>query len=396
MPSVCFYFQIHQPLRLRHYTFFDIHSDHEYEHREQNRETLQRVTERCYLPVNRIILNLIKKYRGDFRVAFSITGSILDQFEKYRRDAIESFQRLADTGCVEFINETYYHSLAFLFSPREFKEQVISHRNKVKTLFGQNPKTFRHTELIYNNDLARMVEKMGYAAVLAEGTERVLGWRSPNYVYRPAGCHKLKLLLRNYRLSDDISFRFSDQKWSEYPLTADKYARWVHDAGKTGDVINLFMDYETFGEHLKGDAGVFDFLRSLPGEIMKHPDFRFQTPAEVAGEYEPVARLDVPHFVSWADVERDLSAWLGNALQKDALHTLYGMESKVRRRKKEELLRTWRMLQTSDHFYYMCTKWFADGDVHDYFNPYSSPYDAYINYMNVLDDFSSFLGGKGT
>jgi alpha-amylase len=391
MPSVCIYFQVHQPCRLKPYTFFDINHDHSYEDKGKNRQMLGKVVEKCYLPANGILLNLLKEHRGDFRIAFSITGVLLDQLEEYHPDVLDSFKRLADTGCVEFLNETYYHSLAFLFSPREFREQVNLHKKKIKALFGQTPATFRNTELIYNNDLAKAVEKMGYKTILAEGADRILGWRTPNLVYQPAGCTKIKLLLKNYRLSDDIAFRFSDARWSEYPLMADKFAQWIHTINVAGEVINLFMDYETFGEHQWQETGIFEFLKIFPREIIKHPDFIFQTPSEAAKRYDPVAQLDVPDFTSWADVERDLTAWLGNAMQNDAIRSLYDMEAAVRRSKDEKILDTWRMLQASDHFYYMCTKWFADGDVHRYFNPFESPYDAYISYMNVLDDFSGQL-----
>ncbi len=393
MPSVCCYFQVHQPFRHRHFTFFDINQGHRYEDDEKNTEILKKVARKCYRPANRIMLDLIRKYKGDFRIAFSITGVILEQMEKFDPRTLDSFKRLADTGCVEFISETYYHTLAFLFSRREFKEQVELHRKKVEELFGQTPRTFRNTELVYNNDLARTVEGMRYKVILAEGADHILGWRSPNYIYQPAGCLKLKLLLKNYRLSDDIAFRFSNRRWSEYPLMADKFAHWVHQVNSAGEVVNLFLDYETFGEHQWKDTGIFDFLRALPGEVLKHPDFRFQTPLEAAAQYEPAAQLDVPHFVSWADIERDLTAWLGNHMQNDAARALYHLERRVRRLKDGRVTDTWRRLQTSDHFYYMCTKWFADGDVHKYFNPYHSPYDAYINYMNILTDFSNRICG---
>ncbi|MDD5713014.1 MAG: glycoside hydrolase family 57 protein [Smithellaceae bacterium] len=391
MPSVCLYFQVHQPSRLKRYTFFDIDQVHGYEDEEVNRQILNKVADKCYLPANHIMLDLIKEYGGNFRIAYSLTGVVLDQLEKYRPDVLDTFKQLAASGCVEFLDETYYHSLALLYSPREFKEQVLMHREKIKDLFGYTPQTFRYTELIYNNDLAQMVEKMGYRAILAEGADKVLGWRSPNFVYQPAGCTKLKLLLRNYRLSDDVAFRFSDAQWSEYPLKADKFAQWIHEINAAGEVINLFMDYETFGEHQWRETGILDFITNFPREVIKHPDFRFQTPAEVARTYDPVAQLNVPHHTSWADMERDLTAWLANSLQRDAANSLYRLESLVRRTKDSELIRQWRILQTSDHFYYMCTKWFSDGDVHKYFNPYASPYDAYINYMNILDDFSGML-----
>ena len=396
MPSVCLYFQVHQPYRLRPFSFFDIGNNHVYDDEENNRAILNKIADKCYLPTNAILLTLIKKYHGAFRLAFSLTGIVLEQLEKYRPDVLASFQRLAETGCVEFLSETYFHSLAFIFSPREFQEQVSLHRDKIRSLFGWKPVTFRHTELIYNNALASLVEEMGYRAILAEGADKILGWRSPNFLYRPVGCTKIKLLLKNYRLSDDIAFRFSDSQWVEYPLLADKFAHWLHQLPAGGEIVNLFMDYETFGEHQWQETGIFDFLRALPQEIFSHADFRFQTPAEVVRDHEPVAELDVPELTSWADTERDLTAWLGNAMQQDALRNLYALEATVRRPKNQALRQAWRKLQTSDHFYYMCTKWLADGDVHKYFNPYESPYDAFINYMNVLDDFSGRLltGGK--
>ncbi|MFB3925766.1 MAG: glycoside hydrolase family 57 protein [Syntrophales bacterium] len=391
MPAVCFSLEVHQPFRLKHFTFFDINHVHKYFDDEANRQILRKVSEKCYIPANKIMLDLIKEYKGDFKISFSITGVLLEQLERFNPKALDSFKRLADTGHVEFLNETYYHSLAILFSEREFKEQVGMHKRKIKTLFGQNPKTFRNTEMIYNNDLARLIESMGYRAILTEGADQILGWRSPNYVYQPVGCLKLKCLLKNYRLSDDVAFRFSNRAWAEYPLTAEKYANWIHAIAAAGEVVNLFMDYETFGEHQWEDTGIFEFLKAFPGEILKHSDFEFLTPIEVTRKYQPVAQLDVPHFISWADVERDLTAWLGNHMQNDAIQTLYGMEKKVRRKRGDRLLDTWRKLQISDHFYYMCTKWFSDGDVHKYFNPYHSPYDAYINYMNILADFNNAL-----
>ncbi|OHE20477.1 MAG: alpha-amylase [Syntrophobacterales bacterium GWF2_56_9] len=394
MPSVCLYFQVHQPCRLRRYSFFDVGHVHDYEDEAENHRILDRVAQKCYLPANALLLKLIEEHKGKFRAAFSLSGVVLDQIERRRPDVLESFRRLAATGCVEFLNETDSHSLAFLFSPREFRAQVLLHRKRIRALFGQDGRTFRHTELIYSNDLAKAVDKLGYAVILAEGTEKILGRRSPNQVYRPAGYGKLKLLLRNYRLSDDVAFRFSEAAWSEHPLTAEKYAHWLHRIGGKEAVVNLFMDYETFGEHQWRETGIFEFLSALPGEILRHPDFFFQTPAEVAASHDPAGEFDCPGFISWADVERDMTAWLGNAMQQDAARSLYGLESAVRRRKDEGIFKTWRMLQTSDHFYYMCTKWFSDGDVHRYFNPFESPYEAYINYMNILDDLSQSLKQK--
>jgi len=394
MPSVCLYFHVHQPQWLRYYTFFDIDHNHLYEDGERNLQILNTLSETCYLPANSLVLDLIKRYKGSFRIAFSITGILLDQFEKYRGDVLESFKQLADTGCVEFINETYYHSLAFLFSTREFRQQAVLHKNKIKTLFGQTPRTFCHTELIYNSDLARIIEKMGYTVILAEGADKVLGRRSPHYVYQPAGCKKLKLLFRSPILSVDIASRFLDTKTSEYPLLADNYAHRLHTMHHTGDVINLFMDYQIFDTRRRKETGIFEFMRLLPREILKHPDFIFHTPAEIALNLDPVAQLDIRNTVACSDVDKDLSDWMGNSLQKDAITTLYNMEAKVRRRKDGETLRTWRILQEADNFYCMRTKGLANGNVHTLSNPYGSPYDAYINYMNIIDDFSGFLGKK--
>jgi alpha-amylase len=391
MPTVCLYFQAHQPRRLRRYSFFDVGHLHDYEDDAENRRLLERVALKCYLPANALLLNLIGEYGGEFRVAFSLSGTLIDQLEQYRPDALDGFRRLAETGCAEFLNETDSHSLAFLSSPREFHEQVLLHRERIRTLFGQASRTFRHTELIYNNDLAQTVEKMGYSVILAEGTEKILGRRSPNQLYRPAGCLRLKLLLRNYRLSDDVAFRFSERNWVEYPLTAAKYAGWLHRIRGEEAVINLFMDYETFGEHQWAEVGIFAFLQGLPGEVLRNPYFSFRTPAEAADAHEAAGEVDSPGFISWADEERDTTAWLGNAMQQDAARALYSLEPAIRRRKDAGPLQTWRTLQTSDHFYYMCTKWFADGDVHRYFNPYESPYEAYINYMNILDDFGQSI-----
>jgi len=387
MISICFYFQVHQPFRLRkNYTFFDIGSDHFYEDEHANREICRKVAAKCYIPANRMMLDLIREFGGDFRVSFSITGTAIEQFRRYAPEVLDLYKELNDTGCVEFINETYYHSLAFLFSRKEFRKQVVKHRRAVEELFGATPTTFRNTELIYNDELALLVEEMGYGTILAEGADRLLGWRTPNFVYQPAPCYKTKLLLKNYRLSDDIAFRFSNRGWEEWPLTVEKYVEWLHATAGNGEVINLFMDYETLGEHQWAETGVFHFFRELPRRVLAHPDFRFQTPAEVSTVHTPVAKIECPRFVSWADVERDTSAWLGNDLQQSAVEFLYDLEEDVYRTGNEELVEVWRRLQTSDHFYYMCTKWFSDGDVHKYFNPFDSPYHAYIVYMNVLND----------
>jgi alpha-amylase len=378
---------VHQPFRLRKdYSFFDIGANHFYEDEDANREVCNKVSRKCYLPTNQAMLELIQKHKGKFKISYSVTGVVLEQFERYNPEVLESFKRLAETGCVEFINETYYHSLSFIYSKPEFKKQVIKHRQKIKELFGQTPKTFRNTELIYNNDLAKFIEDMGYKTILAEGADQVLGWRSPNFLYQPAGCYKLNLLMKNYKLSDDIAFRFSNRGWNEWPLTADKFARWVHGMSGNGEILNLFMDYETFGEHQWEDTGIFAFLKALPEKVLKHRDFQFITPGEVSNYYTPVAKINVPYFVSWADIERDLTAWIGNPMQNSAIEMAYAMEKEVMASKNQELIDVWRKLLTSDHFYYICTKWFSDGDVHKYFNPYETPFDAYVVYTNILND----------
>lgn len=385
MPSVCFYFQVHQPFRLRHYTVFD--SSSSYFDDAKNAEICRKVANKCYLPTNRLLLDLIKRFDGKFKVAFSITGVLLEQFEKFCPEVISTFDALAQTGCVEFLAETYYHSLSFLYSRDEFTDQIDKHVELIRYFFGQKPRVFRNTELIYNNDLATAIEKMDkFDAIITEGADHILEHRNSNFIYRPEGCEKLKLLLKNYTLSDDIAFRFSNRQWKEFPLMAEKFASWVHDLNGNGNVINLFMDYETFGEHQWEDTGIFDFMSHLPDEILRHPDNNFMTPSEVIDNYESVDTVNVPHIISWADMERDLSAWLGNPMQSNALHELYQIERLVKRTGDNDLIADWRRLQTSDHFYYMCTKYFSDGDVHKYFNPYDSPYDSYINYMNVLNN----------
>jgi alpha-amylase len=386
MPSVCLYFQVHQPCRLRPYSVFDIGNKHDYFDEGSNEHLCKLVAERCYIPANDLMLKLIRDMEGKFKISYSISGVALDQLALYVPEVIESFQKLGDTGAVEFLSETHYHSICYLYNKDEFVEQVEKHKRKIKALFGQSPKVLRNTELIYDNDLARLAEDMGYMGILAEGAEAILGWRSPNYVYKPIGTEKVKLLLRNYKLSDDVSFRFSERNWDKWPLTASKFARWIDAVNGAGDVVNLFMDYETFGEHQSKDTGIFQFLGQLPEEILAHPDNDFKTITEAIMDYKSVAELDVPNVVSWADVARDASAWLGNTMQRNAADQLFLLADKLKDCHDQQLLEDWRRLQTSDHFYYMCNKWFADGDIHSYFNPHGSPYDAFIAFMNILND----------
>lgn len=390
MPSVCLYFQVHQPIRVKKYRVFDVGNDHQYFNDESetdlnNKKVLKKVSGKSYLPANELLYKLLKKHKN-LKLSYSFSGVLLEQLERDFPKVIDSFKKLTDTGRVEVLSETYYHSLAFFYSLPEFESQVKLHEEKVRKIFGVKPKVFRNTELAYSNDLAVWADKKGYKAILAEGWDHFLGWRSPNFVYKPKGTHRIKLLLKNYKLSDDIAFRFSEKTWSSWPLTADKFASWVNAINGNGQVVNLFMDYETFGEHQWADKGIFEFLENLPSEILKHPDNDFITPSDAAKKYPSMDKVDVPYVVTWADTERDLSAWVGNAIQSSAIEFIYQLRDKVLLSKDPEIINDWRRLQTSDHFYYMCTKWFSDGDVHKYFNPYDSPYEAFISYMNVAND----------
>ena len=368
MKTVCLYFQVHQPWRLKKYRFFNMGKDHNYLDDLLNRSIMQKVARQCYLPMNALLLKLIKENKGKFRCSFSITGIAVEQFRAFAPEVLDSFKELAATGCVEFLAETYSHSLASLASKEDFTEQVKLHTAMSKKEFGVKPTGFR--------------------TMLAEGAKHVLGWKSPNYVYANAINQKLRLLLRNYKLSDDIAFRFSSRSWDEWPLTADKYVKWLSSDETPGEVINLFMDYETFGEHQTADTGIFEFMRALPKAILaKKNDMEFATVSEAAKKYQPVSVLHCPHVMSWADEERDVTAWLGNELQNEAFSKLYAQKEKVAALKSPDFDYVWSFMQTSDHFYYMATKWLSDGDVHSYFNPYDSAYDAFINYMNVLSDF---------
>jgi alpha-amylase len=398
MSSVCFYFQVHQPYRIKKFRVFDIGNDSEYFNDDSkssmnNKLILERVSRKSYLPTNAILLELLKKHPG-FKASFSLSGVFLEQAEKDFPEVVDSFRKLVDTGRVEILSETYYHSLSFLYSRSEFDFQVKKHAKLVKRLFGVTPKIFRNTELIFSNDLALHVEKMGYKGVLAEGADHILDWRSPNFVYSPRGCGKIKLLLKNYRLSDDIAFRFSEKSWKDYPLEAPKFAHWISGHNGGGELINLFMDYETFGEHQWEHSGIFNFLKHLPQEILRNPDNDFVTPSEAIERYESKAELDFPHYVSWADNERDLSAWLSNDLQRDSFDKVYAMEKDVLATRDKKIIEDWRRMQTSDHFYYMCTKWFSDGDVHKYFNPYESPYEAFIAFANAMSDLKLRVQNK--
>ncbi len=388
MKTICLYFQVHQPFRFRRYRFFDIGNDHYYYDDYTNESILLKIAEKCYLPANELLLKLINANKGKFKISFSLSGVAIKQFQLYAPEVIESFQKLAETGQVEFLAETYCHSLVALKDKNEFERQVKMHGKVIKELFNQKPTVFRNTELIYSDDMGAMVSKMGYKAMLTEGAKHVLGWKSPNYLYCNSINPKLKVLLKNFVLSDDIAFRFSNKSWNEWPLTPAKYTQWLKDLEPKAEVINLFMDYETFGEHQWEETGIFDFLEGLPTEILKHKEFSFSTPSEVVKNLQPVSSVNIPHPISWADEERDLTAWLGNEMQEEAFNKLYALLPKMEKCDDAKLNDDWVYLQASDHFYYMCTKYFSDGDVHAYFNPYESPYQAFINYMNVLSDFT--------
>lgn len=394
MKTICFYFQVHQPFRLRRYRFFDIGEHHNYFDDFANRSIMRKVAEKCYLPTNQLMLDLINEFGSRFKISYSISGTALDQFEIYAPDVLESFRKLADTGCVEFLAETYSHSLSALINRTEFENQVTAQSRKIEKLFGKKPKTFRNTELIYSDEIGAIVADMGFKAMLTEGAKHILGWKSCNYLYNNAINPKLKLLLKNFRLSDDIAFRFSNRGWNEWPLTAEKYLSWLKKIEPRDEIVNLFMDYETFGEHQWAETGIFDFMHVFPRKVFSDSNFEFLTPSEAADKHQPISILHVPQPISWADEERDLTAWLGNDLQDEAFNNLYSFADKISNIDDAEIQRDWKYLQTSDHFYYMCTKWFSDGDVHKYFNPYDTPYEAFINFMNILSDFTIRINNK--
>ena len=397
MASVCFYFQVHQPYRLRRYSVFS--RDPFYFDNELNESILKKVAEKCYRPTTRKMIDLIRRHDRRFRVSYAVTGTLLDQLEAWAPDVLDLFRELAETGACEFIAETSHHSLSFLYDREEFDAQVDRHVSRLTSLFGRTPTVFRNTELTYSNDLARHLAGRGdFKAVLCEGVDDILGYRSPNYLYHPPELDQPVLMLKNFRLSDDIAFRFSNRGWKEWPLSAEKFAEWVNKINGDGFVCNLFMDYETFGEHQWSDTGIFEFLDALPEKIydINPGQNDFKTPAECIDTYATVGPYDVPRTISWADTERDLSAWLGNEMQQNAATELYRLGPAVREIHEngsdQYLLEDWRKLTTSDHLYYMCTKYWADGDVHKYFSPYDSPYEAYINFMNVLDHLRGRAG----
>lgn len=396
--AIVLYLHVHQPYRIRHYTIFDTAVNHDYfdanyDHQTSNERILHKVAEKSYIPTNARLLKILRE-NPEFKVSLSITGTVIEQLEKWSPESLRSFQELVATGRVEIVGETYHHSLAFFYSREEFQRQVDMHRQKIEEVFGQTPQVFRNTELAYNNDLAYWADKAGYKGILAEGWDPVLNWRSANFVYQPTYTDNIRLLMKSYKLSDDIAFRFGDSNWAEYPLTADKFSHWLSEDDSATN-FNLFMDYETFGEHMWHESGIFDFLEHLPKEWLKTEGHTFMTTSEVIDAFEPVDRVDMPQTVTWADTERDLTAWLGNGMQTSSIQGLYDLQDKVLGTNDLTLIDDWRKLQTSDHFYYMCTKYFNDGDVHAYFSPYNTPYEGYMNFMNAYRDMLSRLVQKG-
>lgn len=387
MKTICLYFQIHQPVRLRSFRFFDIgNSDYYYDDHAAETQ-INRVASNCYLPANALLLKLIRKYKGKFRVSFSISGVALDQFSLYAPQVIESFQELSKTGCVEFLAETHSHSLVALIDEDEFKSQVEAHADQIERLFGQRPTVFRNSGLIYSDQIGKMVSELGFDGILAEGASHLLNGKADGFLYQNALAKDLKVLLRNTRLSEDISYRFSNQTWDEWPLTAKKFVSWFDHENQNNELINLFLEYETFGEHQRSETGIFDFLKSFPEIVFHKSQFKFMTPSEAIASNQPVGTLDAPHPFSWTDQERDLSSWLGNEIQKEAFRKLYELSDKVKHCTDRSLLKDWAYLQSSDHFRYMCTKPLSASCVHGFSNPHDTPYDAFINYMNVLNDF---------
>ena len=383
--GVVLYLHVHQPYRLRNYSVFDTAINHNYFDDEKNEQVFRKVADKSYRPMNNLLKNMLDKH-PDFKLSLSITGTFLEQAQAWAPDVLDSFKDLVATGRVEIAAETYYHSLAFFYSRDEFERQVKMHQDKIHEIFNVETKVFRNTELSYNNELAKWADDYGFKGILAEGWDPVLEWRSPNCMYRPAGTKNISLLLKNYRLSDDVAFRFSDKNWIDWPLTSNKYTEWVNTSANDQSIVNLFMDYETFGEHQWQETGIFSFYEEFIGKWLDGPNNTFYTLSEAIAEFEPVAEIDMPNTVTWADTERDLSAWTGNSMQQEALGYIYAMEDDVLRTGDEALINEWRQMQTSDSFYYMCTKWFTDGDVHAYFSPYSSPYDAFLFYLNAVRD----------
>ncbi|MDO4978681.1 MAG: glycoside hydrolase family 57 protein [Candidatus Saccharibacteria bacterium] len=396
MRAICLYLHMHQPYRVKQYSIFNVARDHDYWEpdfysKQSNERIFKKVAEKSYRPMLSLIERKIKETDGAFKVSLSITGTWLDQAQAYEPELLIQIRRLIKTGCVEIVGETYYHSLAFFHSLPEFEAQVEKHQSRIEELFGFKTKVFRNTEFAYNDALGHWIDtegfnKFGFKGCLTEGWDKVLGWRSPNHVYKAPGSVNTKLLLKNYRLSDDIAFRFSDRKWKEWPLTVEKFQGWADMDCLRGNLVNLFMDFETFGENQWADTGIFEFMDKFITDWLSVYENKFFTCSEALDSEDAVDEVAMPSTVTWADTERDLSAWDGNSMQKEAEDTLYNMRDDILATGDQRLIEDWRRLTTSDHPYYMCTKYWNDGDVHAYFSPYDSPYDAFMYFMNAIRD----------
>ncbi len=393
MKNICICFQIHQPLRFRRYRFFDIGNDHYYYDDYTNESELRKIADRSYLPANELLLKLIEQSKSKLKIAFSISGIALDQFQLYAPEVIDSFKQLADTGQVEFLAETYTHSLVSLNNPEEFKSQVLRHSNAIESLFGVKPTAFHNTEMIYSDQIGEIISSLGFKVMLTEGAKHVLGWKSPNYLYCNPANPRLKVLLRNFQLSDDIGLRFGNKSWGEWPLTSEKYLSWLDRIDPRDEVVNLFLNYDAIGGYQSKSSGIFEFVDALFKKLIKSKNYTFATPSEIATVLQPVSAIHVPNPISQADEERDLTPWLGNEMQTEAYTKLYALLPKINKCEDNRLQKDWRYLQVSNHFYYMSTKYFSDGN-RAFVNPYSSPYEAFINYMNILSDFSLRLNAS--
>mgnify|MGYP000006603438 CR=1 FL=1 len=386
MKTICLYFEIHQIIHLKRYRCFDIGRDHYYYDDYENERGISDIAERSYIPALSALIEMAKNHGDTFKVALSISGVALEQLEVHAPGVIELLHQLNETGCCEFLCEPYSHGLSSLANEDCFREEVERMRTKIKQIFGKEPKVFRNSSLIYSNDIGATIADMGFKGMLTEGAKHILGWKSPNYLYSSAAAPKLKMLLKNYKMSDDISFRFSNYEWSDYPLTAEKFISWVKNYPEEEPIVNLFMNYETLGELQPRESGIFEFMKALP-RFAEQEGVGFCTPTEAISKLKPVDMLSVPYPMSWADEARDTSAWLGNTLQNEAFRKLYSVAERVRLCDDRRLKQDWYYLQASDHFYYMCTKYLSDGAVHSHYSPYDSPYEAFTNYMNVLSDF---------
>ena len=388
--AIQLYLHVHQPYRVRPYSVFEIGERHDYfdiadDSKLNNEKMFHKVAEKSYRPMTELLQKLLDKH-PEFHFSLSITGDFIDQAEQYAPDVLDSFKKLVKTGRVEIVAETYQHTMAFFYSLDEFEAQVKQHEQKLHEVFGVKPTAFRNTELAYNDEVAQWADRAGYKVVLAEGWDKVLDWRSPNYVYQPTGTQNIKLLLKNYHLSDDMAFRFGDKSWNEWPLSTERYIDWIKSSMAEAPLMNLFMDFETFGEHQWADTGIFTFFEQFVGDWLSGDNAQFLTVTDAAKANDASGELSMPDTVTWADSERDLSAWFGNSMQNEAAKYLYALEEDIVRSGDKDLIRDWRYLQSSDHLYYMATKWENDGDVHTYFSPYDSPYDAFLSYMNAIRD----------